>query len=90
MASKKNIIRKLVSKFPEQSDQISEYFLQSSSFRSICEDYVTCFQVLERSYSAARMKKKGYLKEYETLLEELEKELLLNLRHYEKIKLKIK
>jgi len=80
MASKKNTLRIVITKFPESCQEITELFHHSDFFRSICEDYVDCLQVLERLSATHRMINKGYIKEYKALLQELEKELLVRLK----------
>ena len=75
MTSKKLIIETLRKKFPDQANLIVELFEESDSFRSLCEDYLECRQVIERLKYATTMVEQGYLEEYKTLLEELEDEI---------------
>ena len=78
--AKKKVLNIIIERFPESRLQIEELFYQSDFFQSICEDYAVCFQVINRLESSKQMTKKGYEKEYTILLEELEEELLSNLK----------
>ena len=75
MTSKKLIIETLMEKFPDQANLIRELFEESDSFRSLCEDYMECRQVIERLKYATTMVEQGYLQEYKILIEELEDEI---------------
>ena len=75
MTSKKLIIETLMEKFPDQAYLIVELFEESDSFRSLCEDYMECRQVIERLKYATTMVEQGYLQEYNILFEELEEEI---------------
>jgi hypothetical protein len=75
MTSKKLIIEKLMEKFPDQANLICELFEESDSFRSVCEDYMECRQVIERLKYVTTMAEQGYLQEYKILFEELEDEI---------------
>jgi hypothetical protein len=55
MTSKKLIIETLMEKFPDQANLIRELFEESDSFRSLCEDYMECRQVIERLKYATTM-----------------------------------
>ena len=75
MTSKKLIIEALRKKFPDQVNLIRELFEESDSFRSVCEDYLECRQVIERLKYATKIVEQGYLQEYRKLSEELEEEI---------------
>ena len=75
MTSKKLIIEALRKKFPDQVNLIRELFEESDSFRSVCEDYLECRQVIERLKYATKIVEQGYLQEYKILSEELEEEI---------------
>ena len=83
MASKNTTLYIVIERFPEASQQITELFHQSDFFRSICEDYADCLQVIKRLECSRQMTKKGYKKEYEALLEDLERELFSKLNENE-------
>ena len=80
MASKKKVLQKVIKKFPDSCALITELFDCSDYFQSLCEDYADCLQVIERFEISDKMKKRGYYREYEELLEELEQELSLRLK----------
>ncbi len=75
MTSKKLIIETLMEKFPDQANLIRELFEESDSFRSVCEDYMECRQVMERLKYATTMVEQSYLQEYNILFKELEDEI---------------
>jgi hypothetical protein len=75
MTSKKLIIEALMEKFPDQTNLIRELFEESDSFRSVCEDYRECRQVIDRLKYATTMVEQGYLQEYKKLSKELEEEI---------------
>lgn len=81
MASKNSILDVVLKRFPESEQLIEELFAESDCFRSICENYADCIEVLNRYESCNRMTRKGYIKEYRELLKELEKELLSKLNN---------
>ena len=83
MASKKEVLKIVAERFPESNNQIINLFPKSEFFRSICEDYVNCLQTMDRLESSKQMKKIGFKREYESLLQELEDELMSNLRQTE-------
>jgi hypothetical protein len=83
MASKNQSLNTVIERFPEVGCQITEFYHQSDFFRSICEDYADCLEVIKRLESSNHMTEKGYKKEYQALLDDLEKELFLKLKKYE-------
>ena len=83
MASKNTALYTVTERFPEASHQIAELFHQSDFFRSICEDYADCVKVIKGFECSRQMTKKGYKKEYEALLEDLERELFSKLKENE-------
>lgn len=66
----------VLNRFPERGETVKRLFKADSTFQSLCEDYIQCrealhyWNVAESSEAAARRQ------EYETLLKELEHELL--------------
>lgn len=79
MASKKSPLKIVLSKFPEQALLIKELFVVSESFRSLCEDYADCLNVIKDLDCYSQMLQKGYKNEYEVLLLELEEEVFSRL-----------
>ena len=80
MASEKEVLSTVIDRFPESCLQITELFSQSDYFRSICLDYALCVQVIKNLDAVRQMHKKGYRKEYEVLLKDLERELISKLQ----------
>ena len=85
MASVKKIQQIVAKRFPESDHQITELYHKSEFFRSICEDYIDCLQTIERLKSSKKQIKKNIKKEYELLLQDIENELVSNLRQFESI-----
>jgi hypothetical protein len=83
MASKKTSLKKVLEKFPEHHLLIEELYRESDSFRSLCEDYVECMEIIKNIDYSECIIRAGYKQEYETLLHELEEELLTKLSKYE-------
>jgi len=80
MASKKEVLHQVIRKFPDSCQLITELFDSSDYFKSLCKDYADCLQVIEQFEISDKMKKRGYYREYEELLEELEQELSARLK----------
>ena len=81
MANKNKALDIVSRKFPESRHLIIELFHQSDFFRSICEDYALCLETIIRLDASKHMIKKGYKKEYEDLLQDLENELISKLEN---------
>ena len=80
MASKKLSLQKVLNRFPEHTLIIEDLYQTSDSFRSLCEDYVECSEIVQKLDYAENMIQSGYQEEYETLLLELEIELISKLQ----------
>jgi len=80
MASKNKTLDTVIKRFPESGSQIEELFADSDFFRSICEDYAECLHILNRIEFSNQINRRGYKKEYQTLLQELEEELISKLK----------
>ena len=79
MASKKFSLKRVLTRFPEQALLIEELYAASDSFRSLCEDYTECSEVIKNLDYSEHMIQTGYKEEYEALLQELEQELISKL-----------
>jgi len=79
MAVENNILHAVLEKFPDHAQEIKSLFIQCEEFREICEDYILCLNSVKKIESED-VKKDEYLKEFKTALEELELELLSNLK----------
>ena len=75
MQNKDQILKFIITRFPDYLDSIEELFDESESFRSLCEDYFDCRSVLDESIKINN-KKNDLRKEYQLLLTEIEDELL--------------
>jgi len=73
------ILHAVLEKFPDLDQEIKSLFSQCEEFREICEDYVLCLNSIKKIESED-VKKDEYLIEFKTALEELELELLSNLK----------
>ena len=81
MARKKSSLQKVLNRFPEQSLLIKELYTASDSFRSLCENYEECTEVIKNLDYSERMMQTGYREEYEALLQDLENELIYILKN---------
>ena len=75
MASEKVILESVVKRFPESHQLITKLYHTSEFFRSLCDDFADCLQVIDNLASSEKMNRKGYYEEYLNLLSELEAEL---------------
>ena len=76
MASKNRNLTTIVIKFPDHHSLITQLYSESDSFRSLCDDYLECQTVLDNIELSRTIMDPGYQQEYETLLGELEDELI--------------
>ena len=74
MESLNEQMRLIKKKFPGQSERIEELYETDEDFRMLCSDYILCMQFLQK-FQKEFGEKKHSLKEYESMREELEKEL---------------
>ena len=75
MASKKSILKKVFKRFPQHYMLIEELYRESDSFRSLCEDYTECLEIIKNLDYSECIIQAGYKQEYEKLLQELGEEL---------------
>ena len=80
MASEKDVLVAVVGRFPKSCQQITKLYHSSDFFRSLCNDYWDCLQVIKNLEASDKMMQKRYDKEYRILLKELEKELRAGLK----------
>ena len=73
------ILNAVVENFPDHTQEIIRHFVESESFRDICEDYVLCFNMVRRNMGT-NVENDKYLEDYKIALEALEMELLSNLK----------
>lgn len=75
MKNKDQILNLICFRYPNHKDFINELYVESESFRSLCEDYYDCRMVLDKSIVDSN-KTNDMRKEYQILLTEIEDELL--------------
>ena len=61
-------------KFPEEGKRIEELYASDEDFRTLCEDYFSCIQYLQKFKKEFREKQYSF-DEYQNIQAELEKEL---------------
>ena len=79
MQPQNEVVRAVIKRFPDHTQDIIRLFVENESFREICEDFVTCLSATKRM-GKPRGKRSQTLREYQNALDELEAELLKNLR----------
>ena len=65
----------VIQRFPRYHCLIQEFYHESDSFQSLCEDYLKCHETLER-LQAERQTRKVLIEEYKSLNQELENEIV--------------
>jgi hypothetical protein len=68
----------LFERFPEQKETIKALFRKNESFKTLCEDYHRCAVALQHWNQFLDEDALVRMREYETLLRELEEEILQN------------
>jgi hypothetical protein len=63
-------------KFPEQSGRIEALYEADKDFRTLCSDYLSCIQFLQK-LEASDSENHFAIKEYRDIKKELEKELYI-------------
>lgn len=75
MENKDQVLKLIITRFPNHQNCIEELFDESESFRSLCEDYCDCRIVLDETIKNSS-KSSDLRKEYQVMLSEIEDELL--------------
>ena len=70
----------VLAKFPDHAEKIRRLFRQNSTFQAECEDYRQCFRALEHWSQSETHSAPSRREEYETLLKDLEEEILQTLK----------
>jgi hypothetical protein len=68
----------LFDRFPERKETIKALFKNNESFKTLCEDYRRCAEVLQHWNQSLDEDAAARMREYEALLRDLEEEILLN------------
>jgi len=66
----------LQNKFPDHKETINSQYAQSETFKTICEDYYKCVTALQHYKKFESQDALQRRREYEELIQELEKEIL--------------
>jgi hypothetical protein len=75
MLNKDQVLKLIITRFPNHQNCIKELFDESESFRSLCEDYFDCRRVLDETIKNSN-RSSDLRKEYQVMLSEIEDELL--------------
>ena len=75
MQNKDQVLKFIITRFPNHLNCIKELFDESESFRSLCEDYYDCRIVLDENIKNSS-KSSDLQKEYQVMLSEIEDELI--------------
>jgi hypothetical protein len=75
MQNKDQVLKFIITRFPNHQNCIKELFEESESFRSLCEDYFDCRTVLDETIKNSS-KSSDLRKEYQVMLTEIENELI--------------
>ncbi len=71
----------VIQRFPEHLETIKHLFKKSPNFQTLCSDYRRCANALEFWKKSDRNEAQIRREEYETLLHELESEILGNVKN---------
>ena len=75
MQNKDQVLKFIITRFPNYQNCIKELFDESESFRLLCEDYCDCRIVLDETIKNSN-KSSDLQKEYQVMLSEIEDELI--------------
>jgi len=74
MKSVCNYLDSIKQKFPRQDVRINQLYEEDKDFRDLCADYVACMESLKK-FKKLTDEKEQSVKDYETALKDLEKDL---------------
>jgi len=66
----------VINRFPERKDMLTELYLGSTYFQSMCEDYQTCIGALTHWNNMDSYEAMTRRKEYAELIQSLESEIM--------------
>jgi len=75
MQNRDQVLKFIITRFPNHQNCINELFKESESFKSLCEDYYDCRIVLDENIKNSS-KSSDLRKEYQVMLSEIEDELI--------------
>lgn len=75
-------IRRAMERFPDLAHAIKQYGADNRFFRGLCEDYGEAVEVLQRWEPLRNSPEEKHLRSCRELVEDLEREILLELDHW--------
>jgi hypothetical protein len=69
------LIQHVIDRFPGRPADVVRRFLESESFRALCEDYELATTTLRRLETVERLQVESRIVEYRNLIQDLEKEI---------------
>ncbi|MEN6437777.1 MAG: hypothetical protein ABFD97_04275 [Syntrophobacter sp.] len=76
MTNDTSVLDLIMARFPEHSESLEHLYVKSESFRTLCDDIRECLATLETWSQSMAEEAPVYRKEFATLLQELEEEVL--------------
>lgn len=74
MGDNLELLKTVISQFPESDEEIQRLYLTSDSFREICQDLVLCLRSIDKMEDKKK-KETEYQEEYKQLSDDLRREL---------------
>lgn len=81
MTSDTSSLDHIVARFPEHRDSLRRLYTRSESFRSLCDDIRECLGALETWSQSTAEEAPVYREEFALLLQELDEELLEDVKN---------
>jgi hypothetical protein len=78
MQPQNEVVRAVIRRFPDHTQDIISLFVENESFREICEDFVMCLNAIKKMGKSPEERNR-MLEDYQSALVELEGELLEHL-----------
>ena len=69
-------LQKILRRFPNKCEIIRRLIAKNPDFRTICEDYGDCINALQYWRQSSASQAEDRVNEYQTLVDELEKEIV--------------
>jgi len=69
------ILKVIKEKFPHRENRIEQLYNEDENFQMLCRDYLTCLEAMNK-YRYISSEQRENLREYKSIISELEKELL--------------
>jgi len=68
------ILKVIKEKFPHRENRIEQLYNEDENFQMLCRDYLTCLEAMNK-YRHISSEQRENLREYKSIISELEKEL---------------